>query len=150
MTDRAAPRLLGAVRLETAKDYAGDEDNERPDITARTLGVDLHGDDLFIGNWWTPYTFRIHDDRPAPFLIVPEEVFYMSVGTVDVGASGTYAIDLKNDGTAPLTVYDIWVNNPAFVVTPPQALILPGKRPRPSSRSTRSTPSARAAPRPSR
>lgn len=126
VTDRTAPAIVGGARLEKAQDYANDPGNERPDITARTLGVDLHGDYLFVGNWWTPYTFQIHSDRLAPYLVLPEDIFYMAIGNVPVGSSGTYSFDVENHGTDVLTVYDLWATNPAFTIDPVGAAIPPG------------------------
>lgn len=114
----AAPTLIGAARLETSKDYADDPGNERPDITARTLGVDLSGDNLFVGNWWVPYTYQIHADRQAPYMVLPEDIFYMGIGTVAIGSTGTYAFTVRNDGNAPLVITDAWATDPAFVITP--------------------------------
>jgi hypothetical protein len=126
VSDRSQPQIIGAARLERPKSYAGDDDQDRPDPTSRTLGTDLYGDTLFVGDWMTPYTFTINADRQAPYLVLPEDLFYMGVGTVDVGASGTFALRVENDGTADLTVYDIWATHPAFEITPEQALIPPG------------------------
>lgn len=126
VSDRAAPRIIGAARLERPKTYAGDTDRERPYPTSRALGVDLHGDVLYVGDWMTPYTYSIHQDRQAPYLVLPEDLFYMGIGTVEVGATGTFALRVRNEGTADLTVYDIWATDAAFEITPPQARIAPG------------------------
>jgi hypothetical protein len=126
VTDKAAPAIVGGVRIETAKSYDGDEYDERPDITARILGVDIYEDTLFIGDWWTPFVYHIYDDRTAPYMVVGEDVYYMSTGSVDPGLTGTYDLNIQNDGNEPLHVYDTWATNPAFVITPRQAEILPG------------------------
>jgi hypothetical protein len=125
VTDRGAPALIGAARIEQDQNYDGD-DVGRPDITARSFGADIYGDHLFAGNWNTPYVYRIHEDRKAPYAVLPEDVYYMGIGTVEVGATGTYTVDIENDGNAPLTVYDAWATNPAFTVSPPGAVIEPG------------------------
>lgn len=126
VSDPAAPAIVGAARLERPKTYADDPGNERPDITARTLGVDLHGSHLYVGNWMTPYTYAIHPERRAPYLVLPEDIYYMGLGTVSAGETGTYTVDVRNDGTAPLTVTDAWVDDDAFTVTPSQVRIEPG------------------------
>jgi len=126
VTDPAAPAIIGGVRIETPKSYAGDEADERPDITARILGVDIYDDFLFIGDWWTPFTYQIFDDRTAPYLVAAEDIYYMSTGSVDPGLTGTYDLNIRNDGNEELHVYDTWVTNSAFVVTPRQANIPAG------------------------
>lgn len=126
VSDPASPRLIGATRNERNKDYADDPGNERPDITARTLGVDLHGDDLFVGNWMVPYTYAIHEDRLSPYMILPEDVFYMGIGTVEVGQVGSYALRVTNDGTAPLTITDAWATHPDFAVSPASVVVPAG------------------------
>ncbi|MEZ4238898.1 MAG: DUF1573 domain-containing protein, partial [Myxococcota bacterium] len=81
---------------------------------------------LFVGDWMTPYTFSIHAERAAPYLVLPEDVFYMSVGKAELGASATYTVTARNEGTADLTLYDVWTTSPAFTVSPTEARIAPG------------------------
>jgi hypothetical protein len=126
VSDPSSPQIIGGVRIETPKTYAGDLADERPDITARILGVDIYNDSLFIGDWWTPFTYTVFDDRTAPYMVVGEDVYYMSTGHVDPGLTGTYVLSVRNDGNEDLTIYDSWSTNPAFVVTPRQAAIVPG------------------------
>ena len=126
VADRAAPQIVGAVRFELDKEFVGDDSNERPDITARNLAVDLHGDLLFAANWWTPFTYRIHEERVAPYIVLPEEVHYVGMGTVAVGDTSTHALRVRNDGTAPLTVTDIWATNEAFSADPSSLVVPPG------------------------
>lgn len=125
VTDRTAPSFIGAARIEQDQDYA-DDDIGRPNITTRSFGADVYGDHVFVGNWNTPYTYLIHEERKAPYAVLPEDIYYMGIGTVEVGQTGTYTVDIENDGNAPLTVYDAWATNPAFVVTPVGAVIPPG------------------------
>jgi peroxiredoxin len=126
VSDPSAPAMLGAVRLERDKVYAEDPDRERPNITARTLGVDLAGDHLYVGNWMIPYTYAIHSDRVAPYLVVPEAAAYLGMGTIAPGEEGEITLLLGNEGTADLTITDLWTNHPDFTVEPPQARIAPG------------------------
>jgi len=126
VTDKVNPEIIGGVRIETEKSYSGDDADERPDITARILGMDIFEDFVFIGNWWVPYTYQIFDDRLAPYMVVAEDIYYMSTGSVDPGMTGTYELNIRNDGTAPLTIYDTWSTNDKFVITPFQAEIQPG------------------------
>jgi hypothetical protein len=126
VTDKASPGFIGGVRIETPKTYTGDTLHERPDITARILGTDLYGDNLFIGDWWTPFTYQIVADRQAPYQVIAEDVYYMSTGAVDPGATGTYTLNMQNDGNADLTVYDSWTTSDQFVITPRLVMIPPG------------------------
>ena len=128
VTDPTAPALLGAARLEIDKVYAGDESNELPDITARTLAVDLAGDEVFIGNWWTPHTYRLHPERTAPYVVLPEDVYYMGMGSVPTGSSATYHLAVRNHGTAPLQIIDAWVGHPDFQIEPSKAEVAAGGR----------------------
>jgi len=126
VTDKANPSIVGGVRLEREKSYSGDDADERSDITARILGVDIFEDNLFIGNWMIPYLYMIDDTRTAPFMVVAEDVYYMSTGTVEPGQTGTYVINIRNDGNADLTIYDTWSTNSKFVITPPSIVVPPG------------------------
>lgn len=126
VSNRAAPQVIGATRLETEKSYSNDPADERPDITARNLAVDLYNDYLFVGNWWTPYNYQIFDEREAPFAVFPEELALIGLGTVGLQQTGTYTFGVQNAGNAPLTIYDSWVTNGAFTVTPRQVEIPAG------------------------
>ena len=121
----AAPRFIGAVRLTTE---IGAEEDGRPPVTSRTLGVAGLGDVMFVGNWHVIHSYRIHPHREAPSLVLPEEIDLVDFGPVAPGASVTVPIDVKNQGTAPLTLVDVSTNNPRFAVTPSQARIAPGRQ----------------------
>lgn len=128
MSDPTQPAMLGAVRIEVAKAYTGD-DGIRPDITGRTLATDIHGDILFNGDWWTPYTHQIHKDVTAsPYIRLPETYAQVTFpGDLALGeTSEAVEFNVYNDGTAPLTLFDNWIDNPAFTVTPWQVEIPPG------------------------
>ncbi|GAB4509349.1 MAG: hypothetical protein Tsb0020_25810 [Haliangiales bacterium] len=128
----ASPSFISAVRLTTEQDYetcTGDvcePDTLRPDPTARTLHVAAHGDYVFIGNWWVPYSFRLHADRKAPYAVLPEDVALIDFGPTAVGDVNTRELVVKNEGTAPLTLFDNWTDSDAFTVSPTQATIAPG------------------------
>jgi peroxiredoxin len=127
VSDRARPAIIGAARLEQTLEYTtADGDTLHPDITSRVLGTEIHGDTLFVGDWRTPYTFAIHADRVAPYLVLPEDVFYMGIGNVKVGATGSYEIRAENQGTADLTVYEALAEGQGFDMTPAEARIPPG------------------------
>ena len=124
-----------ALRLTTEKAYevcTGDPevcmpDDSRPDPTARTLHVAAYGDIMFVGNWWVPYSFQVHDDRPAPHAVLPEDVALIDFGPAEVGETKTREFTVRNDGTEPLTLFDNWADNPAFDVSPRQVRIQPGE-----------------------
>jgi peroxiredoxin len=118
-----APRLVGAVRLTTDVVY---EDDGHPPVTARTMGVAANGRDVFVGNWWVQYTYRLYPERVAPSLVLPEDVNLMDFGPVPVGETATRSLDVKNQGTAPLTLFKNWASGSAFSVSPAQVRIAPG------------------------
>lgn len=128
VTDPANPEMVGAVRQTVEKTYVGD-DGDRPDISARILSADLNDQTLFVGNWWVPYTFEVREgpEFVAPFMVLPETVNYLSFpNDLAPGESSSITLDVRNDGNAPLTLYDNWTDNPAFAVEPAQMLIQPG------------------------
>jgi len=128
VADASNPTIVAATRLAVPKVYTGD-DGSRPDITGRTLAVDLAGDVLFNGDWWTPYTYRFKPENGvAPYVFLPEDVNLLSFpGDLDVGQSSNATIEVYNDGNADLTLYNNWVDNPDFTVTPWQVLIPAGQ-----------------------
>ena len=123
VTNPAAPRFIGAVRLTTDVAYP---DDGHPPVTARTLGIAANGNDVFIGNWFVQYAYRLYPERPAPSLVLPEDVNLLDFGPVAVGATRTIPIEVRNQGTAPLTLLSNWTSGgdgerpPAFDVTPSQ------------------------------
>lgn len=134
VADRASPSFIGAVRLETELDHErceGDPevcvpDDSRPDATARTLAVAAHGDSVFIGNWWVPFSYQLHPDRLAPNIVLPEDYALVDFGPTAAAETSTVDFEVENHGTAPLTLFDNWTDNEAFTVTPTQVLIEPG------------------------
>ena len=135
VSDPAAPSFISAVRLTIEQDYetcSGDPevcvpDTDRPDPTARTLHVAAHDDDVFVGNWWVPYSFRLHAEREAPYAVLPEDISLIDFGPTEVGETSTHELTIRNEGTAVLTVFDMWSDNEAFSVSPEQIQIEPGE-----------------------
>jgi hypothetical protein len=127
VSDPANPAIIGGTRVEYHKAYTGDG-GDRPNITDRVLGIAGKGDFLFNGTWWTSNTHQIHADRLAPYLFLPENINFLSFpGDLPPGASSQQTIIARNDGTAPLTIYDMWSDNPLFTVEPAQVRIDPGE-----------------------
>ncbi|HEU4689796.1 MAG TPA: redoxin family protein, partial [Vicinamibacterales bacterium] len=122
--DPADPRFVGAVRLTTDVAYP---DAGHPPVTARTKGIAAEGNDVFIGNWWVLYSYRLYGERDAPNLRLPEEVNLLDFGQ-DEGGDQIVTVDITNQGTAPLAVYDAWTTNPAFEVSPSWLTVAPGAR----------------------
>lgn len=135
VTDPAEPSMITSLRLTVEQDYescSGDPemcvpDAARPDPTARTLAVAAHGETMFVGNWWVPYSFQLFPERTAPHLVMPEDAALIDFGPTDVDASNTHELVIGNDGNEPLTLYDNWVDNEAFSVSPTQVRIEPGE-----------------------
>ncbi|MGE3508393.1 MAG: DUF1573 domain-containing protein [Vicinamibacterales bacterium] len=153
VTAPSSPRLIGAVRLTrdiggqgqratgagargarggavstalNAPDEHGLLEDGRPPVTSRTLGVAAHGDVMFVGNWHVIYSYRVFPDRMAPGLLLPEEINLVDFGPVAAGASATVPVKVANQGTAPLTVFDVSTSNPSYTVTPSQLRLEPG------------------------
>ena len=127
VADPAHPAIIGAARLTVSKAYTGDG-GDRPSITDRVLGVAGKGDYLFDGTWWTPNSFQIHAERTAPYIFLPENLSFLTFpGDVPAGGHSEQVIEVRNDGNEPLSVYDIWADNPTFTVDPPSLLIPPGQ-----------------------
>jgi hypothetical protein len=127
VTMPSRPRFVGAVRLTTDVAYP---DEGHPPVTARTKGIAADGDAVFVGNWWVLYSYRLRAERAAPSLRLPEEVNLMDFGRHDAGAGRTMTVEVANQGTAPLAVYDAWTSNPSFQVTPSSLTLAPGTRDR--------------------
>ncbi|WP_437799273.1 redoxin domain-containing protein [Sorangium sp. So ce693] len=121
----AAPTFIAAVRIPRAFEY---EDPERELPTMRTFGVAARGQDVFIGTWENPYSYRLEPDRLAPNIRLPESAARIDFGPVAVGDTKTLPLEVTNQGTAPLTLVDSWVSGSAFSVEPRQARIAPGEK----------------------
>jgi hypothetical protein len=119
----AAPRFIGAVRLTTDVSYP---EHGRAAVTARTLGIAANGHDVFVGNWWVPYSYRLYPERTAPSLVLPEEINLTDFGPVVADMSRTIPIEVRNQGTAPLTLFNNWTTGASFSVAPEQLTIEPG------------------------
>ena len=124
VSNPAAPRFIGAARM-TRDILPGDA--TRPDVTSRTLGVAAHGNVMFAGNWHVIHSFAVHPDRKAPSLVLPEAVNLVDFGPVRPSARATVPLAVRNQGTAPLTLFDLSTDNPAFTVEPPTLQIPPGE-----------------------
>jgi len=120
----ASPRFIGAVRLTTDVMYP---DHGRAAATGRTLGIAANGNDVFIGNWWVPYSYRLHADRTAPSLVLPEEINLTDFGPVARGETHTIDVDVRNQGTTPLTLFSNWTTSNAFTVAPEQLKLAAGE-----------------------
>lgn len=121
----ATPKLIGAVRL--AGPVPGQLD-ETPYATWRTAGIAGAGDVMFVGNWHLIHTFRVHADRLAPNLDVPEDTLPFDLGHVELGSSKTATLEVGNQGTANLALFDNWTEGTAFTVAPKQVQIPPGEK----------------------
>jgi hypothetical protein len=127
-TNPADLQIIGAKRLEKQKNYSADggDEGERPDITNRVLGIAGYGDYVFDGTWWVPHNLLLHPEERAPYMVLPEEVNFLTFpGDLAIGESASAEIVVRNDGNEPLTVYETWTDNPAFTVSPEQLLVEP-------------------------
>lgn len=124
VTKPSAPTYVASVRIPRPFDYE-DVDRELP--TMRTFGVAARGQDVFIGAWENPYSYRLEPDRLAPNIRLPETAARLDFGKVAAGAAKTIQIPVTNQGTAPLTLVDNWISGEAFSVEPKQARIEPGE-----------------------
>jgi hypothetical protein len=115
VSNPAAPRFVGAARMTR---NIGREEDGRPEVTSRTLGVAAHGDVMFAGNWHVIHSFRVQADRRAPSLVLPEDVNLVDFGPVAAGARVQVPLAVRNQGTAPLTIVDAVIDHPAFSVEP--------------------------------
>jgi glutamine cyclotransferase len=121
------PSIIGAVRHTVAKEYNVEGDEERPDITDRVLAVAGKDDFLFDGTWWVPTNWAINPGTLAPFIDLPQAIAQMTFPSdLLAGEQSTYDVLIENEGTADLTVYDIWSTNPAFVPSTTGVVIPPG------------------------
>lgn len=124
VSNPASPTFIGAVRLTQDDDVP---DGDRPAPTSRVLGIAARGDDVFVGNWHVLYSYRLHAERKAPSILLPEAVLMMDFGPVAVGESSTIPLEVTNQGTAPLTLVNSWVFGDSYTVTPRQARVEPGE-----------------------
>jgi hypothetical protein len=137
VADPTAPSLIGAARMTINLDYEqctgeGEEqvcgpDERRPDATARNLAVAAHGNYMFAGNWWVPYSFEVRPERNAPYMVLPEDVSLLDFGPTAVGQTSAVMLPVENHGNEPLTIYDAWIEGGGFHVSPLQARIEPGE-----------------------
>ena len=95
-------------------------EDDRPELTSRILGVAARGNDVFVGNWHQLYSFKLHPDRRAPSLRLPETSSLVDFGAVEVGKSKTILFPVMNQGTAPLKLSKISMSSNAFSVKAPE------------------------------
>lgn len=130
-TDPMNPTFIGADRQTVGKEYdsTSEADADRPDILDRVLSVAGDGNYIYNGTWWVPYVFQVFPDRLAPYIVLPETAAQITFpGDHNFGVtSDPVEIEILNDGTAPLTVYDLWSNNPAFSSPDTEFYLLPGE-----------------------
>lgn len=127
VSDPTMPKFIGAARMtrQLPGTTAADQDG-RPEVTSRTLGIAINSADpdiMFAGNWHVPYSYRIHADREAPFIYLPEEVNLIDFGPTAVGETATKQLVVSNEGNAPLNLVHMYTSNDAFTVSPPQVSI---------------------------
>jgi hypothetical protein len=124
VSNPAAPRFIGAARM--TRDI-GEGGNGASEVTSRTLGVAARGDVMFAGNWHVIHSFRVHANRRAPSLVLPEAVNLVDFGPVAPGGHVQVPLAVRNQGTAPLTLFDAAVDHSAFTVAPSRLRVEPGK-----------------------
>jgi len=120
----ATPRFVGAVRLTKEGNLP---DGDRPAPTSRILGIAARNDEVFVGNWHVLYSYRLHSERRAPNIRLPEAASMIDFGPVEIGQSNTLPFQVTNQGTAPLTLLSSRTFGSAFTAEPQQARIAPGE-----------------------
>jgi peroxiredoxin len=120
VTQPREPRFIGAARVTRPLDRA---EEDRPEATSRILGIAAKGNDVFVGNWHVLYSFRLHSDRRAPSLRLPETASLLDFGPVEMGKSKTVSLSVMNQGTAPLKLSNVYMSTGAFRVTVPERVI---------------------------
>jgi hypothetical protein len=132
----AEPRFIGARRFTVE---AGVPDDSYPRVTTTVRGIAVADETIgpggiwrpdpimLAGVWDSPVFLRVHADRRAPNLLLPEQVDHIDFGTVEVGSSKPLFVPVTNQGTARLTLYDNEVDSDAFTVSPAQLRLNPGE-----------------------
>lgn len=125
VSEPGSPRFVGAVRLTRDIGY---EEEGRPPVTSRTLGIAAAGDTMLIGNWHVVYSYQVHPDRAAPNIVLPEAINLLDFGAVagDQAEPRMIPVAVRNQGTAPLALVGVSTDNPLFTVEPQQLRIPPG------------------------
>lgn len=124
VADPAAPALLGAARRTFTSEVGDAAAPDDLEVTDRILAVAGRGDALYAGNWWAPNVYAVHPDATAPYIDLPETVARIVIpGDVPPGGTATFEIPVHNGGTAPLTVWDAWADDPGWVVSPTDVLV---------------------------
>lgn len=124
VTDPASPSFVGAVRMTRDIGY---EEEGRPPVTSRTLGIAAAGDAVLIGNWHVVYSYRLVPDRAAPNIQLPEALNLLDFGRVDSGDRRIIPVAVRNQGTAPLEIGEVRTDDVRFVPNPSQFQLLPGE-----------------------
>ena len=131
VSDRTAPRMIASTRFDAQSRFGtpvqgvGDLEEGRPLVPSRTVAVAAHEDIVFVGNWHLLYSYRLHPDRLAPNLYMPDSAAWLDLGVVEPGQSSELALEVKNQGTAPLNVLQVWADDPSFSVMPTQVRVEP-------------------------
>jgi peroxiredoxin len=123
VTRPESPRFIGAARVTHDLNAANEE---RPEVTSRILGVAARGNDVFVGNWHVLHSFRLHPDRLAPSMRLPEAASVLDFGPVETGKTKTIPFKVTNQGTAPLKLRDVSISGSAFRVANRETMIPPG------------------------
>jgi peroxiredoxin len=123
VTQPQTPRFIGAARVTRDLDRVEDD---RPEVTTRILGIAARGNDVFVGNWHVLHSFRLHPDRRAPSIRLPESASLVDFGPVEIGKSKTIPLSLMNQGTAPLKLSNLSMSSNAFRVTATDKVIPAG------------------------
>ena len=124
VSNPATPRFVGAVRLTTQGDFP---DGDRPAPTSRILGIAARNDEIFVGNWHLLHSYRLHSERRAPSIRLPESASLLDFGPVENGQSHTLPFEITNQGTAPLTLLSVKSFGSPFTAEPREARIAPGE-----------------------
>lgn len=124
VADPSAPAFVGAVRMTRDIGY---EEEGRPPVTSRTLGIAAAGDAMLVGNWHVVYSYQVHPDRVAPNVQLPESVNLLDFGTVDSGGTETIPVAVRNQGTAPLEISAVRTDDVRFVASPSGLRLAPGE-----------------------
>jgi peroxiredoxin len=136
VSNPAAPKIVGGVRFEEPAQYSvpvvgvkpGNAAYGRPDILSYTYAVAAHDNVAIIGNWHLLYSYRVHPENVAPYIYFSDSAAnWIDFGQVSVGATSSLPLNVYNDGTAPLTLFNTFAESAPFMATPLRTRIEPGQ-----------------------